>query len=288
FRTFLDSLPFESLPLRKKEAVCILTDGQDQWGVAYSTYILAKQAGFDIEFQHGDQPIKDAPMYILPSIKGLSLINRNEWLTLLDKVKNGAILYVSFDLGFLSPFLEPAGIEVVMSQNRKEQASFISNDGSIKSFSMNAVRKLNITTTTAKVLAHEKDDNPIFTVNSYGKGKIYFLGFPMEMNLTKIPGGFTEKPDECWKVYQTIAAEIIKGNRTVQKNDPYVGITEHDLSPDEKVVVLVNYCPVDRDVPLSINTEWKVEKTLYGKLQGNSMVRLNANDACVLQLKYLK
>lgn len=288
FRTFLDSLPFESLPFRKKEAVCILTDGQDQWGVAYSTYILAKQAGFDIEFQHGDQPIKDAPMYILPSIKGLSLINRNEWLTLLDKVKNGAILYVSFDLGFLSPFLEPAGIEVVMSQNRNGQASFISNDESIKSFPMNAARKLNITTTTAKVLAHENDDNPIFTVNSYGKGKIYFLGFPMEMNLTQIPGGFTEKPDECWKVYQAIAAEIINENRTVQKNDPYVGITEHDLSPDKKVIVLVNYSPVDRDVALSINTKWKVEKTLYGKLQGNSMVKLKANDACVLQFKYLK
>lgn len=70
FRKFMDSLPFESLPSRKKEAVCILTDGQDQWGVAYSSFILAKQAGFDIEFQHGSQSIKDAPLYILPSING--------------------------------------------------------------------------------------------------------------------------------------------------------------------------------------------------------------------------
>ena len=285
FRKFLDGLPFETLPQNKKEAVCILTDGQDQWGVAYSSFILAKQAGFDIEFQHGNQPIKDAPLYILPSVKGLSLINRTDWLHILDKVKDGAILYVSFDQGFLAPFIDPAGIEVVTSQNRNEQASFVSNDGKIKSFSMNSGRKLNIVTKGAQVLAHEKDGNPIFTVNSYGKGKIYFLGFPMEMNLTTKPGAFTENPDECWKIYQTISAEIVAKNRAVTKNDPFVGITEHDLSATEKVVVLVNYSPEDREVALSLANGWSIEKTLYGKSPVKSSVSLKANDACVFQLK---
>jgi len=50
FRRFIDQLPFEALPQRKKEAVCILTDGQDQWGVAYSTFILAKQADLILNF----------------------------------------------------------------------------------------------------------------------------------------------------------------------------------------------------------------------------------------------
>lgn len=285
FRKFLDSLPFEFLPERKKEAVCILTDGQDQWGVAYSSFILAKQAGFDIEFQHGNQPIKDAPLYILPSIKGLSLINRTDWLGILDKVKEGAILYVSFDQGFLSHFLEPAGIEVVTSQNRNEPVNFISNDGSIKAFSMNAGRKLNINTTTAKVLAHETDGNPLFTVNSYGKGKIYFLDMPMEMNLTNTPGAFTENPAECWKIYQTIAAEIINKNRVVQKKDIMVGITEHDLSATEKVVILVNYSPTDRDIALTVKDNWKFEKALYGQLPVELSVKLKANDACVLLMK---
>jgi hypothetical protein len=285
FRKFLDSLPFESLPQRKKEAVCILTDGQDQWGVAYSSFILAKQAGFDIEFQHGNQPIKDAPLYILPSIKGLTLINRKDWLGILDKVKEGAILYVSFDQGFLSHFLEPAGIEVVTSQNRNEPVNFISNDSSIKPFSMNAGRKLNIKATTAKVLAHETDGNPLFTVNSYGKGKVYFLDMPMEMNLTNTPGAFTENPAECWKIYQTIAAEIMDKSRAVQKNDPFVGITEHDLSATEKVIVLVNYSPEDKIVELKIDSDWRVDKALYGDLPAKSSVKLKANDACVLQLK---
>ncbi len=285
FKKFLDGLPFEKLPKQKKEAVCILTDGQDQWGVAYSSFILAKQAGFDIEFQHGNQPIKDAQLYILPSIKGLTLINRKDWLGILDKVKEGASLYVSYDQGFLSHFLEPAGFEVVTSQNRNDQVSFVSTDGSIKPFSMSAGRKLNLKTTTAKVLGKEADGNPIFTVNNYGKGKIYFLGLPMEMNLTRKPGAFTENPAECWKIYQTFSADIVAKNRVVTKNDPFVGITEHDLSATEKVIVLVNYSPEEKEVALTINSGWKVEKSLYGNLPAKSSVKLKANDACVLQLK---
>jgi len=285
FRKFIDGLPFEALPPQKKEAVCILTDGQDQWAVAYSSYILAKQAGFDIEFQHGNQPLKESSLYILPSIKGMELINRKDWLGLLDKVKNGATLYVSYDWGFLSHFLDPAGFEVVTSQNRNSSVDFISNNGSIKQFSMASGRRLNINPTTAKVLAHEKDGNPVFTVSNYGKGKIYFLTLPLEMNLTKTPGGFTENPAECWKIYQTIAADMIKQNRTVTKADPFVGITEHDLSKNEKVIVLVNFTPEDKDVALTIKDGWKVDKALYGNLPANSSVKLNANDACVLQLK---
>lgn len=284
FRKFIDDLPFESLPKQKKEAVCILTDGQDQWGVAFSSYILAKQAGFDIEFQHGNQPIKEAAIYMLPSIKGLTLISRKDWLAILDKVKDGAILYVSFDEGFLSHFTEAAGIDVVTSQERTGQADFISNDGSIKPFSMKATRKLNITPTTSRVLAHEEDGNPIFTVSSYGKGKIYFLGFPLEMDITLKAGAFTSNPAEYWKIYQTIASDIIKQNRAVTKNDPLVGITEHDLSPDQKVIVLVNLSPVDRTVSLNIKGEWVIGKALYGNLPVKSSVTLPANDACVLQL----
>lgn len=285
FRKFMDSLPFDALPKQKKEAVCILTEGQDQWGVAYSSYILAKQAGFDLEFQYGNQPIKKSDLYILPSIKGTDLMNRKEWLEILENVKNGATLYISYDWGFLSHFLEPAGFEVVTSQNRNVPVDFISIDKSIKPFSMKSGRKLNINITTAKALAQEKDGNPIFTESKYGKGKIYFLAMPLEMNLTNTPGGFTENPAECWKIYQTIAADMIKQNRIVTKNDPFVGITEHDLSANEKVIVLVNYTPTDKDVTLSIHKDWKVNQALYGFSPEKSKVKLGANDACVLLLK---
>jgi hypothetical protein len=64
-----------------------------------------------------------------------------------------------------------------------------------------------------------------------------------------------------------------------------VGITEHDLSATEKVIVLVNYSPEEKEVALTINSGWKVDKTMYGNQPSKSSVKLKANDACVLQLK---
>lgn len=285
FRKFLDGLPFESLPERKKEAVCILTDGQDQWGVAYSTFILAKQAGFDVEFQHGSEPLKEAPVYIMPSIKGLTLINRTDWLALLDKVKAGATLYVSFDEGFLSHFVENAGIDVQTGQNRTGQVSFVSTDGSIKPFSMNATRRLNIVPTTARVLAKENDGNPVFTENTYGKGMIYFLSFPLEMDMTNTPGIFTENPPECWKIYKAFGSAAIARNRTVTKSDPLIGITEHDLSSGRKIITIINYTPAERNVRIEISGGWSVEKCLYGKMPLKSSVLVQGNDACVLEIQ---
>jgi beta-galactosidase len=287
FKKFLDELPFNVLPERQKEAVCILTDGQDQWGVAYSSFILAKQAGFDIEFQHGDQFLKDASLYLLPSIKGLTFISKDKWLMILDKVKNGATLYVSYDQGFLSHFLNPAGIEVVTSQTRIGQVNFISNDGSVKPFSMNGERKLNIISKGAIVLAHESDGNPVFTECVYGKGRIFFLTFPLEMDMTLKAGSFKEDQNECWKIYKTFSTEVISKNRVVTKTDPLVSLTEHNLSETAKIIILVNCSPDDRSVKLNLKDGWIFEKTLYGELPIKSFAKVKANDACVLQLKKL-
>ena len=61
---------------RTRQAVCILTAGQDHWGVAYSTFVLAKQAGFDLEFQYATQPIREADLYLLPCLSGHAMISR--------------------------------------------------------------------------------------------------------------------------------------------------------------------------------------------------------------------
>jgi len=285
FRKFLDKLPFYALPERKKEAVCILTEGQDQWGVAYSSFILAKQAGFDIEFQMGNQPIKDAPLYFLPCIKGLTSINRKDWLSILEKVKKGASLYISFDEGFLSPIIEPAGIEIVSTQNRNGAVTYIPENKRFNPFIINSGRKLSIKPTTATVLAREADGNPIFTVNSYGKGKIYFLSVPLEISTINTVGSYTDNKCEYWKIYQTIAGDIINQSRTVTKIDPLVAITEHDLSDFQKVIVLVNCSAEDKSVALKIKPGWDVERVLYGSKPSNSVTNIKANDANVLMLK---
>ena len=67
FANFAESLPMEKLPPRLQDAVCVLTEGQDTWGVAYGTLILAKQAGLDISFVWHTEQIPESNVYLLPS-----------------------------------------------------------------------------------------------------------------------------------------------------------------------------------------------------------------------------
>jgi len=97
FRQMLDEMPFRALPPRTRESVCILTEEQDTWGAAYSTFILAKQAGFDLEYEHASQPLRDAPFYLLPCLAGTRMVSRRRMQDLLAKVKAGATLYISLD-----------------------------------------------------------------------------------------------------------------------------------------------------------------------------------------------
>ena len=47
FNRFLSEFKYPKLPERIVDGVCILTKGQDTWSIAYSSFILSKQAGLD-------------------------------------------------------------------------------------------------------------------------------------------------------------------------------------------------------------------------------------------------
>jgi beta-galactosidase len=284
FASFLNHLPFKELPVRKTNAVCILTEGQDQWAAAYGSYILAKQAGLELVFQHAGQPLKDSRVYLMPSVNGSAPISLQKWLELLEKVKQGATLYVSCNEGFLSPFSDPFGLEVDSRLSRTGNATFGSLTDRTFQCEVSASNRFSVHVTTAKVLAVEKDNNPIFTVNTYGKGKIYFLTVPLENSLTNTPGAFLERSAPYWKIYRTIS-DGSDLQHTVTRDNPFVGLTEHDISPTEKILVAINYSTLQQEVAVQINENWYAEEALYGKLPVNNKIIIKANDALVLKLK---
>ena len=285
FGAFLDQLPFKTLPLRKTEAICILTEGQNNWAVAYSSYILAKQAGFDLEFQKAGQQLKDARLYIVPSIKGVININRDNWLELLDKVKQGASLYLSTEDGFVSPFVDPFGLDVVTNSTRVGSATFVSQKmNSELAFDMPAPWKMVINPQSANVLASEKDGNPIFTETQYGKGKLYFLSIPLEMNLTKTPGAFDKFQPAYCNIYQKIAQPLIN-ERILRQDNRFIGVTEHSLNDNEKVIVLINYSPASVSSTFIIKEGWSISKSLNGNIPVGKNLTIKPNDALVLVVK---
>jgi len=285
FSNFIDNLPFKNLPPRNTEAVCILTEGQDNWSVAYSSFVLAKQGGFDFQFQKAGQELKDAPLYLLPSLKGIDPFYKDYWYKILDKVKAGATLYMSLDDAYLPAFNEPLGIEVATNIKRRNNLVFnakILND-SLK-FTARSERKISIDPKQTTVLAKEQDGNPILLKTSLGKGSIYLLTFPLEHNLTTTTGAFDKGQPAYSNIYKLIAEPFIK-DRVLQQSNPFIGVTEHNINETEKVVVLINYSTEDIQTPVILKNGWKVSGNSYGKRPSTNNYDIKANDALVVTFK---
>ena len=287
FAKFLQSIPLKALPQHRTEAVCILSEGQDTWGAAFSSFILAKQAGFDLEFQYADQPLKPANLYLMPSVRGMHAVSRRRWLALLERVHEGAVLYISHHDCLLSPFNEPLGLEVQSRQRRSGVVHVNLDDfGDPLVLRLCGEIRLDIKPTHAEVLGRSPDGNPVFTCAQYGLGKIYFFSLPVECELTKTPGVFHElQAQPFWKIYQRIAESVLP-ERVLRTLGPALGVTEHILESGNCLVVIINYNPQPVVTDCVLKTGWKLAETWYGAAPQEAALGLNvslpSNDALVL------
>jgi len=283
FAKFIAQLPIKELPTRITEAACILTHGQDSWGVAYSSFILAKQAGFDLMFSQADEKLPDKDLYMLPSLTGAQSFSRRFWLKLLERVRAGATLYVSFDDCILSSFREVFGLEIQTREKRSEKLSLeLTELAGAPVISTAAEYRLNLLPANAEILGKEPDGNPAFIGTKYGKGRIYLLTASLEMNLCNEPGAFHAKNAQpFWKIYRHIAEETMGKTRILGKEHPQLGITEHPLNDNERVAVLINYSPESVNALVNIAAGWGVAETLRGAKSENGIIKLPSNDAAV-------
>jgi hypothetical protein len=288
FRKVLDDLPFRRLPARRREAVCILTRDQDQWAAAYSSFILAKQAGFDLDFRYAEQPLPEAPVYLLPSLKGMWILFRRRWLELLSRIEAGATLYLSLDDALLSGFEELTGLRPVTRELRTATAAVrLEGVPGQPELPGGGGYKITLEPVGATVLGREADGNPVFTEYRYGKGRVFFLGVPLEMQLARTPGVFHQAAaPECWRIYAHVAADALKA-RVVAKTHPLLAVTEHPVGQDELVVVEVNQSPEPLATALRLARGWRLAAALHGNAvaaRGGVALRLPPCDAAVLRL----
>lgn len=288
FRKFLTELPISSLPPRMTEAVCILTHQQDQWAAAYSSFILAKQAGFDIVFQYVDEPLKPAMLYFMPSVKGSRSFSRRFWMELNQQIKAGATLYLSHDDCMLSPFNLPFGLDVQTRQRRTKTVQIMMDEKTgLPAYSMESPIKLYLRPTRAEVLGCEPDGNPAFSKVAHEKGIIYFLSVPIERVLSQTSGGY-HQPDAqpWWKLYRYIARPFLEG-RILSKDHAFIGVTEHPLADGERIAVLVNYSPEPIVTTINVKEGWSLAATWYGHAPQDNVqglkCEMTANDAMVLR-----
>lgn len=248
-----------TLPHRKSDGVCILTQGQDHWGIAYTTYVLAKQANLTIDFTYCEQELPDYDLYFLPSISGQTM-SKVAYDSLKEKVAKGATLYISIDDGFLTEFEEITGLHVEHCRNTQEEG--VTKLPSGIQLSYRKQHPIQLSATRAEILAKDEKGYPILSQTSYGKGKVLFVNFPLEKMLIHIPD-FTEK--SYYKVYCDLLAPVLEQKKVISEN-PYIGLTEHEKD-GKKMIILVNYSAESQPVRLCIKQPFVIDEILYGNIE---------------------
>lgn len=275
FERFLDALPFKELPPRHTDAVCILSNDQDNWKVAYSSFLLARQAAMDIRFAWHGQPIPEAPIYMLPCYSGLGPISRRTWLDLQERVKKGATLYLSHNDGLLSFFRETTGMEVVTRSRNSRPTTFTLPDVN-EPVSLFAPIRLHLQSAGAEVLVSDSQGDPVLTSYKLGKGQVIFLSVPLEMHVANTPGSLSGTP--WWTIYRRVLSTQHTG-RAIVECSPWVGVTEHLVSSEKRIIVEINYAA--DDLPVELPTEgwtiaqWHTAECTY----------LKSGDVCVFEVQ---
>ncbi len=248
-----------TLPHRKSDGVCILTQGQDHWGIAYTTYVLAKQANLTIDFTYCEQELPDYDLYFLPSISGQTM-SKVAYDSLKEKVAKGATLYISIDDGFLTEFEEITGLHVEHCRNTQEEG--VTKLPSGIQLSYRKQHPIQLSATRAEVLVKDEKGYPILSQTSYGKGKVLFVNFPLEKMLIHVPD-FTEK--SYYKVYCDLLAPVLEQKKVISEN-PYIGLTEHEKD-GKKMIILINYSAESQPVRLCVKQPFVIDEILYGNIE---------------------
>ena len=236
-RRFADerrSLP--EIPPREIDAVVVLTALPDAWQTAFGAFILAKQAGFEIEYCALDavDEVPESKFYLVPCISGYEVMEIGKYRQLLAAAQQGATVVFTADSGFLQPFDEFFGCSVDYRTQEPETLRFTLAG---KCFAVETKITRRMVKGDCDVIAAAEDGSPVITMKAYGAGKLVFVNAPLENN-AQTAG------NELHLVYRKLAelADV-----EVPEKSPAVGVTRHRL-PDGRVLkFFINYSDIPAD-----------------------------------------
>ena len=245
FRQMLESLPFDTLPTTKPDALCLV----DNMEVASASYLLARQAGLNLKFQAARSVLTEAEVYFLPSVVDRGGISLENWAKLRERVKNGAVCYLSASDTNLPLLREFCGMQIVRRRKATAAMRCVLEGAEL---SLNCGWEKTLQLEGAEVLLADADGNPLLLRNRYGKGTVCTLTFALEKLLSEMPRGF-DAP--WWKIYRM----IVKKTLLLRCSDSSVILTEHCFDDNRVAVVAVN-CSEDAKAPIfEAAPGWTVE-----------------------------
>ena len=267
FRTFLDSLPFRSLPPRRVDATVVLSEKEDAWPTAQGAWLLARRAGFDIRYARAEDELPASGFYVLPSplTDKYNAYSRRAFWRVVDKAKAGATVLITLGNGAILSDLE--AVAGVKTENHFAARSELRLEGPDGVFAVPDAYTRQITCVDGQVVWKDATGSAAMTVKPLGKGRIVFFNGAVESNAALVG----------WPVYAK-AAELAGIRRQAHCSDRNVGLTEHPTQDGGTIVVAVNFAP--HPVTCEIECAGTVRQVFRGERTGNSWT-IQGNDAVV-------
>ena len=280
FKKILSLLPGGNLPEHRTDAT-ILIQKDCNMEILRTSYMLAKQANMDTRFNYLLDPIRDSKLYILPSVGGYRAIPKQKLNQLMQKVEEGAVLYICADEGLIRHIPEMTGVDIEYREKVREIKTLNIHGNSLPIYSAYFYKPENY---TAEVVGNDENDIPVFFKKSHGKGYVYFLTLPVETYLSEKKGAFykDDEPD-----YSCIYRELAKGaniKRVCDSDNKYVRLTEHKIDDHSLYVVAINYNNKDEVASISIEDGYAAS-VVYGNGVEGSKISVRENDAVILKLE---
>lgn len=277
FCDVLEKLPLQLLPKKKTDAVIIVNANHQNWWADNATsYILAKEAGFDVRFADRHKPLPDAKLYIIPCISDWTCLPKECWDDVKKRVENGATMYISVDDGLLTE--SQAVLGLTSKGYRKTNAcKDLTIDGI--TFTLHGKTEFLMQPLTAEVLAYDQNGNVLFSKNKYGKGEVYYMGAPFEDNVWASEDMPTPDKTPYHKLYQIFGDKVLKDREMISKT-PEIGITLHPENENSIIAVAVNYSHESKPCNFWLQNGWAISEVLYGDVN-----MLTKGEMLVLRLK---
>ncbi len=256
----IDSLPY--IPEKQTDSVIIGTNEQNQWGICASSFILAKRAGLTPRIcSCHNREIPKAPLYILPSLTGWESIYAETYNELLKRVHDdGATLFISVSSGFICEFEHVTGLHSLgMSKSGAGKMEWNGN-----TYHIEYTKKFRLEAITAEILAEDAAGDPVFAKNSFGKGSVYFLAFPLENMLWGHTGAYDEGRTDYSVIYAEAAKDILKDKpmRALEKD---ISLTLHPETENSYIAIAVNYSPDTKNASIKLSDKFRAEP-IYGDM----------------------
>ncbi len=263
------------------DAVCVISHSSG-WKTAYGSFLLAKKAGLDIEFSYIDNTLPEAKAYLLPSLKGSLSVYKHQFDKLMEKVEKGATLYVSIDdVIFCEPLENFAGLRV---ENRSMPIGdeTVTVDGKV--LPLPCKYRTVYSEAGGEVLLRDNKGNPVMSCVNYGKGKVYYLSFPVEDVFATKPNIVSGETELCYENLYKLMPELRSSEKLITSDNPYVGVTEH-MEKDGRKAVLVNYRPTPQTVTLNYSQLEFVKVIGDAKTADGFTFTLPANSGAIVFFK---